>query len=156
MPACLTLYSQLGFFDSMNRSQQGKIVDGYLFSNKSKLSNNTCWDLKHKNTDFFHPFKSLVALHSKTKQFFIWIWFSAGKEVVLLMQALNSLATPEEKLAALCKKYADLVSYMYRVYYTDNIIDLVRKVVFCEIKIFILSAKHNSCKTDEQFAETCV
>lgn len=25
------------------------------------------------------------------------------------MQALNSLATPEEKLAALCKKYADLV-----------------------------------------------
>lgn len=28
------------------------------------------------------------------------------------MQALNSLATPEEKLAALCKKYADLVSYM--------------------------------------------
>ncbi|XP_041825770.1 gamma-taxilin isoform X2 [Melanotaenia boesemani] len=31
------------------------------------------------------------------------------KEVVLLMQALNSLATPEEKLAALCKKYADLL-----------------------------------------------
>lgn len=26
------------------------------------------------------------------------------------MQALNTLATPEEKLAALCKKYADLVS----------------------------------------------
>lgn len=34
----------------------------------------------------------------------------SGKEVVLLMQALNTLATPEEKLAALCKKYADLVS----------------------------------------------
>uniref|UniRef100_A0A3Q0T2H2 Uncharacterized protein n=1 Tax=Amphilophus citrinellus TaxID=61819 RepID=A0A3Q0T2H2_AMPCI len=32
------------------------------------------------------------------------------KDVVLLMQALNSLTTPEEKLAALCKKYADLVS----------------------------------------------
>ncbi|XP_047435896.1 gamma-taxilin isoform X2 [Mugil cephalus] len=32
-----------------------------------------------------------------------------GKEVVLLMQALNSLTTPEEKLAALCKKYADLL-----------------------------------------------
>uniref|UniRef100_A0A668V714 Taxilin gamma n=1 Tax=Oreochromis aureus TaxID=47969 RepID=A0A668V714_OREAU len=32
-----------------------------------------------------------------------------GKEVVLLMQALNALATPEEKLAALCKKYADLL-----------------------------------------------
>ncbi|CAL9702177.1 unnamed protein product [Knipowitschia caucasica] len=32
-----------------------------------------------------------------------------GKEVVLLMQALNSLDTPEEKLAALCKKYADLL-----------------------------------------------
>lgn len=26
------------------------------------------------------------------------------------MQALNTLATPEEKLAALCKKYADLVT----------------------------------------------
>lgn len=34
----------------------------------------------------------------------------SGKEVILLMQALNSLTTPEEKLAALCKKYADLVS----------------------------------------------
>ncbi|KAG9348907.1 hypothetical protein JZ751_029224 [Albula glossodonta] len=32
-----------------------------------------------------------------------------GKEVLLLMQALNTLATPEEKLAALCKKYADLL-----------------------------------------------
>lgn len=29
------------------------------------------------------------------------------------MQALNSLATPEEKLAALCKKYADLVSQIW-------------------------------------------
>lgn len=38
--------------------------------------------------------------------------FPAGKEVVLLMQALNSLATPEEKLAALCKKYADLVGML--------------------------------------------
>ncbi|KAM9826425.1 gamma-taxilin isoform 1-T1 [Syngnathus typhle] len=33
-----------------------------------------------------------------------------GKEVFLLMMALNSLATPEEKLAALCKKYADLMN----------------------------------------------
>ncbi|XP_045394982.1 gamma-taxilin isoform X3 [Lemur catta] len=32
-----------------------------------------------------------------------------GKEVLLLMEALNSLSTPEEKLAALCKKYADLL-----------------------------------------------
>ncbi|XP_055039818.2 gamma-taxilin isoform X1 [Misgurnus anguillicaudatus] len=32
-----------------------------------------------------------------------------GKEVLLLMQALHALATPEEKLAALCKKYADLL-----------------------------------------------
>ncbi|ELR45939.1 Gamma-taxilin [Bos mutus] len=31
-----------------------------------------------------------------------------GKEVLLLMQALNT-STPEEKLAALCKKYADLL-----------------------------------------------
>lgn len=40
---------------------------------------------------------------------FLILLFVSGKEVVLLMQALNSLATPEEKLAALCKKYADLV-----------------------------------------------
>ncbi|XP_053563376.1 gamma-taxilin [Bombina bombina] len=32
-----------------------------------------------------------------------------GKEVLLLMQALNTLRSPEEKLAALCKKYADLL-----------------------------------------------
>ncbi|XP_030782165.1 gamma-taxilin-like isoform X2 [Rhinopithecus roxellana] len=32
-----------------------------------------------------------------------------GKEVLLLMQALNTLSTPEEKLAALCKKCADLL-----------------------------------------------
>ncbi|KAI5626630.1 gamma-taxilin [Silurus asotus] len=32
-----------------------------------------------------------------------------GKEVLLLMQALHTLVTPEEKLAALCKKYADLL-----------------------------------------------
>ncbi|MED6276695.1 hypothetical protein CHARACLAT_005625 [Characodon lateralis] len=32
-----------------------------------------------------------------------------GKEITLLMQTLNTLSTPEEKLAGLCKKYADLV-----------------------------------------------
>lgn len=35
-----------------------------------------------------------------------------GKEVLLLMQALNTLSTPEEKLAALCKKYADLIHHL--------------------------------------------
>ncbi|KAL4656882.1 gamma-taxilin-like isoform X2 [Arapaima gigas] len=34
---------------------------------------------------------------------------ATGKEVLLLMEALNTLTTPEEKLAALCKKYADLL-----------------------------------------------
>lgn len=43
-----------------------------------------------------------------TTMIFSW---PIGKEVLLLMQALNTLATPEEKLAALCKKYADLVIY---------------------------------------------
>nr|XP_035937720.1 alpha-taxilin isoform X1 [Halichoerus grypus]XP_035937721.1 alpha-taxilin isoform X1 [Halichoerus grypus] len=33
----------------------------------------------------------------------------AGKEITLLMQTLNTLSTPEEKLAALCKKYAELL-----------------------------------------------
>ncbi|XP_059536660.1 gamma-taxilin-like isoform X5 [Myotis daubentonii] len=38
-----------------------------------------------------------------------------GKEVLLLMQALNTLSTPEEKLAALCKKYADLLEESWNV-----------------------------------------
>ena len=33
----------------------------------------------------------------------------SGKDLSLMMQALNSLQTPEEKIAALCKKYADLL-----------------------------------------------
>lgn len=33
-----------------------------------------------------------------------------GKEITVLMQTLNTLSTPEEKLAGLCKKYAELVS----------------------------------------------
>ncbi|MEE6484151.1 hypothetical protein FKM82_013768 [Ascaphus truei] len=32
-----------------------------------------------------------------------------GKEITLLMQTLNTLSTPEEKLTALCKKYAELL-----------------------------------------------
>lgn len=35
---------------------------------------------------------------------------SKGKEITVLMQTLNTLSTPEEKLAGLCKKYAELVS----------------------------------------------
>lgn len=34
----------------------------------------------------------------------------AGKEITLLMQTLNTLSTLRVKLAALCKKYAELVS----------------------------------------------
>uniref|UniRef100_A0A8C4Z179 Taxilin alpha n=1 Tax=Gadus morhua TaxID=8049 RepID=A0A8C4Z179_GADMO len=33
----------------------------------------------------------------------------AGKEITLLMQTLNTLSTPDEKLAGLCKKYAELL-----------------------------------------------
>ncbi|XP_061616500.1 alpha-taxilin [Phyllopteryx taeniolatus] len=32
-----------------------------------------------------------------------------GKEITLLMQTLNTLSTPEEKLTGLCKKYAELL-----------------------------------------------
>lgn len=35
--------------------------------------------------------------------------FTAGKEITVLMQTLNTLSTPDEKLAGLCKKYAELV-----------------------------------------------
>lgn len=31
------------------------------------------------------------------------------------MQTLNTLSTPEEKLAGLCKKYAELVSVSYKL-----------------------------------------
>ncbi len=34
-----------------------------------------------------------------------------GKEITLLMQTLNTLSTPEEKLGGLCKKYAELVRH---------------------------------------------
>lgn len=34
---------------------------------------------------------------------------NAGKEITVLMQTLNTLRTPDEKLAGLCKKYAELV-----------------------------------------------
>uniref|UniRef100_A0A8K9UQ25 Taxilin alpha n=1 Tax=Oncorhynchus mykiss TaxID=8022 RepID=A0A8K9UQ25_ONCMY len=33
----------------------------------------------------------------------------AGKEITLLMQTLNTLSTPEDKLTGLCKKYAELL-----------------------------------------------
>ncbi|CDQ93886.1 unnamed protein product, partial [Oncorhynchus mykiss] len=33
-----------------------------------------------------------------------------GKEITLLMQTLNTLSTPEDKLTGLCKKYAELVT----------------------------------------------
>lgn len=71
-----------------------------------------------------------------------------GKEVVLLMQALNTLATPEEKLAALCKMYADLVraltgtllyEYMIAVYVEkektggENLISIP---LFCQGTLF--------------------
>lgn len=51
-----------------------------------------------------------MMLYNVSLSFLVFL-FVSGKEVVLLMQALNSLATPEEKLAALCKKYADLVRW---------------------------------------------
>lgn len=57
-----------------------------------------------------------------TTMIFSW---PIGKEVLLLMQALNTLATPEEKLAALCKKYADLVIYFrFNIINMDSIINL--------------------------------
>uniref|UniRef100_A0A8C7J6C4 Taxilin alpha n=1 Tax=Oncorhynchus kisutch TaxID=8019 RepID=A0A8C7J6C4_ONCKI len=34
---------------------------------------------------------------------------TCGKEITLLMQTLNTLSTPEEKLTGLCKKYAELL-----------------------------------------------
>lgn len=53
--------------------------------------------------------EELILIRNNVSLSFLILLFVSGKEVVLLMQALNSLATPEEKLAALCKKYADLV-----------------------------------------------
>lgn len=76
-----------------------------------KVENN----LNHTN---FSCFYILLLKTSCFSGFFLFFFFSVrlcsllliGKEVLLLMQALNTLSTPEEKLAALCKKYADLVS----------------------------------------------
>lgn len=38
------------------------------------------------------------------------IYVTVGKEAMLLMQGLNKLGTPEQKLEALIKKHAELVS----------------------------------------------
>lgn len=53
---------------------------------------------------FSFPSQSSVQSH------FILFIPIPGKEITLLMQTLNTLSTSEEKLAALCKKYAELVS----------------------------------------------
>lgn len=45
----------------------------------------------------------------------------AGKEITLLMQTLNTLSTPEEKLAGLCKKYAELVSVSHDVEFYSQV-----------------------------------
>lgn len=42
--------------------------------------------------------------------YLFYIFIITGKEITLLMQTLNTLSTPDEKLAGLCKKYAELVS----------------------------------------------
>lgn len=55
----------------------------------------------------------MILWNNVSRSFLLLLLCVSGKEVVLLMQALNSLATPEEKLAALCKKYADLVRWIW-------------------------------------------
>lgn len=64
---------------------------------------------------------SSTSMNCLPVQFFSFVvLYVLGKEVDVLMQALNSLATPEEKLAALCKKYADLVSWICEYPYVNS------------------------------------
>lgn len=57
---------------------------------------------------------------------------------MLLMQALHTLATPEEKLAALCKKYADLVSVAFRAIH-------VILTVWCTAKTIVVRGSRSIC-----------
>lgn len=57
---------------------------------------------------------------------------------MLLMQALHTLATPEEKLAALCKKYADLVSVAFRAIH-------VILTVWCNAKTTVVRGSRGIC-----------
>uniref|UniRef100_A0A673A8T3 Alpha-taxilin-like n=1 Tax=Sphaeramia orbicularis TaxID=375764 RepID=A0A673A8T3_9TELE len=54
-----------------------------------------------------HIYKLISGLYSDTLMFVLFCFI--GKEITLLMQTLNTLSTPEEKLAGLCKKYAELL-----------------------------------------------
>ena len=47
---------------------------------------------------------AFILMHSHYKHSYF-----SGKDISLMMQALESLQSPEEKIAALCKKYADLL-----------------------------------------------
>lgn len=68
---------------------------------------------------------------------------------MLLMQALHTLATPEEKLAALCKKYADLVS-TFLAFRADYVVmksghpkcDLTPDFIYGHIQHTIISVIH--------------
>lgn len=58
---------------------------------------------------------SLIEFSSRLSDPVLSVFFVyAGKEITLLMQTLNTLSTPEEKLAGLCKKYAELVSVSHK------------------------------------------
>lgn len=62
----------------------------------------------HQTTNFIteHQLQTTSTIKSRLLLFF----FFQGKEGTLLMQSLNKLNTPEEKLDLLFKKYAELVS----------------------------------------------
>ncbi|XP_049729463.1 gamma-taxilin-like isoform X1 [Elephas maximus indicus] len=73
----------------------------FVTKNRNLVSPREETSVQHAQADI--PDGRQVSEHNSNKE------KTFGKEVFLLMQALNTLSTPEEKLAALCKKYADLL-----------------------------------------------
>ncbi|XP_016126394.1 alpha-taxilin-like [Sinocyclocheilus grahami] len=75
-----------------NGQPDGVEVNG-LSEKEAKLNGNGCTEKDRKKLQDKKKVKGL------------------GKEITLLMQTLNTLSTPEEKLGGLCKKYAELVRH---------------------------------------------
>ncbi|CAG5883546.1 unnamed protein product [Menidia menidia] len=80
-----------------------------------------------------------------------------GKEITLLMQTLNTLSTPDEKLAGLCKKYAELKKQSQLVQEKDNLRNEHSKALLARSKLESLCRelqRHNRTLKEEGIQRT--
>lgn len=106
-----------------DKQEEGKVGNGGAEKEQKKTQEKKKVKGLGKKHSIFIMFKEFMLFHiglflssNRTLLFAVeFCLFSSGKEITLLMQTLNTLSTPEEKLAGLCKKYADLVSSSCRL-----------------------------------------